>query len=161
TFMPSADINTEGSIGFNFGESAKREFWSMYVAEKPAGGAIQGPVRVASGVARSPDSRVGDFSNTTVDPADGTTVWGANEYQGLDFWDTHLASWSIAGAVIQPAIATKLTAHAQAVDTQAATPVASASTIGSRDTKSQAVVSQAATEANAIRKAVAAADRFW
>jgi len=54
-----------------------------------------------------------------------------------------------------------LTAHPQAVDTQTAIPVASASTIGSKDTKSQAVVSQAATEANAIRKAVAAADRFW
>jgi hypothetical protein len=104
TFMPSADINTAGSIGMNYGESASSEFWSMYVAERTSGGTMNGPTKVASGVARSSDSRVGDFSNTTVDPSDGTTFWGANEYQGSDFWDTHIASWSVAGAVHSPAV---------------------------------------------------------
>jgi hypothetical protein len=161
TFMPSADINTAGSIGFNFGESARKEFWSMYVAEKPAGGAIQKPVKVASGVAISPDSRVGDFSNTTVDPADGTTFWGANEYQGVDFWDTHLASWSIAGAVKQPAIIATLPPRVQASDTRTMSSVASLSAIDPKDTRGRAVVSQSAIQANAIRKSLAAVDRFW
>src|SRR5262249_28906263 len=41
------------------GESARKEFWSMYVAEKPLGGRIQGPVKVVSGIARSPDDELG------------------------------------------------------------------------------------------------------
>jgi hypothetical protein len=105
TFMPSVDINTAGSIGMTFGESAKKEFWSMYVAERTASdpaGTMQAAVKVASGVAKSLDSRVGDFSGTTVDPSDGLTFWSANEYQGTDFWDTHIASFSIAGAVHTP-----------------------------------------------------------
>ena len=63
-------------------------------------------VKVANGLARTTDSRVGDFSATTVDPADGLTFWSANEYQGPDFWDEHIASFSIAGAVHTPAHST-------------------------------------------------------
>jgi hypothetical protein len=102
TFMPTVDINTAGSIGMTFDESAKREFWSMYVTERTASdrsGSMEAPVLAAAGIARSPDSRVGDFSGTTVDPSDGLTFWSANEYQGADFWDTHVASFSISGAV--------------------------------------------------------------
>jgi hypothetical protein len=94
TFMPSADINTAGSIGVNYGESGSSTFWSMEVSEKiSTDTGFETPVQVATGVARSSDSRIGDFSATTVDPADGLTFWGANEYQGSDFWDTHLASF--------------------------------------------------------------------
>jgi hypothetical protein len=59
---------------------------------------MEAPVRVAAGTKVSSDSRVGDFSSTDVDPSDGLTFWSANEYQGSDFWDTHIASFSIAGA---------------------------------------------------------------
>jgi hypothetical protein len=106
TFMPSVDINTAGSIGMTFDESAKNEFWSMYVTERTASdpaGTMEAAVKVANGVAKTADSRVGDFSGTTVDPSDGLTFWSANEYQGTDFWDTHIASFSIAGAVHTPA----------------------------------------------------------
>jgi hypothetical protein len=106
TFMPTVDINTAGSIGMTFDESAKSEFWSMYVTERTASDAIgtmEAPVLVAAGVAKSPDSRVGDFSGTSVDPSNGLTFWSANEYQGSDFWDTHIASFSIAGAFPDPA----------------------------------------------------------
>jgi hypothetical protein len=95
-----------------FGESAKKEFWSMYVAERTASdaaGTMQAAVKVASGVAKSQDSRVGDFSGTTVDPSDGLTFWSANEYQGTDFWDTHIASFSIAGAVHTPSVVSTVT----------------------------------------------------
>ena len=77
----------------------------MYVTERTASdraGTMEAAVKVASGVAKSPDSRVGDYSATTVDPSDGLTFWSANEYQGTDFWDTHIASFSIAGAVHNP-----------------------------------------------------------
>jgi hypothetical protein len=102
TFMPSADINTAGSIGMTFDESASSENWSMYVTLRIASdpsGTMEAAVKVANGVSATPDSRVGDFSGTSVDPSDGLTFWSANEYQGSDFWDTHVASFksSVAG----------------------------------------------------------------
>jgi hypothetical protein len=108
TFMPSVDINTAGTIGMTFNESASAtptapaELWSMYVtlrtASDPAG-TMEAPVKVANGLTATPDSRVGDFSGTSVDPSDGLTFWSANQYQGNDFWDTHIASYnsSVAG----------------------------------------------------------------
>jgi hypothetical protein len=100
-FMPSVDINTAGSIGMTFDEASTSEYWSMYVTERTASdptGTMEAPVRVKAGTAISSDSRVGDFSATTVDPSDGLTFWSANEYQGADFWDTHIASFHISGA---------------------------------------------------------------
>jgi hypothetical protein len=106
-FMPTVNINTAGSIGMTFDESSKNEFWSMYVTERTASdpaGTMEAPVRVATGTTISSDSRVGDFSSTVVDPSDGLTFWSANEYQGSDLWDTHIASFQIAGAA--PALIT-------------------------------------------------------
>jgi hypothetical protein len=102
TFMPSVDINTAGSIGMTFDESASTENWSMYVTERIAAdplGTMETAVKVANGVSATTDSRVGDYSSTSVDPSDGLTFWSANEYQGNDFWDTHIASFksSVAG----------------------------------------------------------------
>jgi hypothetical protein len=105
TFMPSVDINTAGSIGMNFNESASSEFWSMYVTERIASdpsGTMETPVLVAAGTRTTPDSRVGDFSSTVVDPSDGLTFWGAGEYQGADFWDTHIASFKSSTGVNAP-----------------------------------------------------------
>jgi hypothetical protein len=95
-FMPSVNINTAGSIGMTFDESSSTEYWSMYVSERIASdpaGTMETPVRAKAGTATSPDSRVGDFSSTAVDPSDGLTFWSANEYQGSDFWDTHITSF--------------------------------------------------------------------
>ena len=93
-FMPSVNINTAGSIGMTFDESSSSEFWSMYVTEPTASdpaGTMEAPVLAKAGTAVSSDSRVGDFSSTAVDPSDGTTFWSANEYQGSQLWDTHIA----------------------------------------------------------------------
>jgi hypothetical protein len=96
TFMPTVDINTAGSIGMTFDESASTENWSMYVTLRTtsdATGTMEAAVKVANGLSTTPDSRVGDFSGTSVDPSDGLTFWSANQYQGNDFWDTHIASY--------------------------------------------------------------------
>jgi hypothetical protein len=109
TFMPSVDINTAGSIGMNFNESASNEFWSMYVTERISSdpsGTMETPVLVAAGISTTPDSRVGDFSSTVVDPSDGLTFWGAGEYQGADFWDTHVASFKSSTGVNTPVAST-------------------------------------------------------
>jgi hypothetical protein len=151
TFMPSADIDSNGTIGFNFGESAKSEFWSMYVDEMSASGVDQGAVKVASGVSKSPDSRVGDYSNTTVDPSTAGVFWGANEYQGTDFWDTHIASWSASGLIHQPAVFATL-AGTQTSGARSVILDAASSAIGSSD-KGQLLVSGPAADANLVAAA--------
>jgi len=86
-----------------FAESGRGEQWAMYVTGRTTStptGSMQSPVRVAAGTTNSPDSRIGDYSGTTVDPSDGLTFWSANEYQGADFWDTHVASFTVAGTAI-------------------------------------------------------------
>src|SRR5206468_2525777 len=106
-FMPSVDINIAGSIGLNFDESSRSEFWSMYVTGRTVGmplGTMQTPVRAVAGTASSSDSRVGDFSAITVDPSDGLTFWAVNEYQGSAFWNTRIASFTVSGtATLVPA----------------------------------------------------------
>ncbi len=99
-FMPSVEMNSAGSIGLNFDESSKSEYWSMYVTGRTTAmalGTMQAPVRTVAGTAVSRDSRVGDFSSITVDPSDGLTFWAANEYQGSAFWNTRIASFTVVG----------------------------------------------------------------
>lgn len=132
-FMPSVDINTAGSIGMTFDESSSSEYWSMYVTERIASdalGSMETPVLAKAGTATSSDSRIGDFSSTVVDPSDGLTFWSANEYQGSDFWDTHIASFksSVGGTIAQPLLTTAFSnpGGPQAVSTTAlpSTPLA-------------------------------------
>ena len=129
-FMPTVNINTAGSIGMTFNESSTSEFWSMYVTERTASdptGTMETPVLAKAGTATSPDSRVGDFSATAVDPSDGLTFWSGNQYQGADFWDTHIASFSIAGArpevlASSNAVSANLAAVPALAGSQAGTP---------------------------------------
>ncbi len=166
-FMPTVDINTAGSIGMTFDESSRSEFWSMYVTERTASdptGTMEAPVLAKAGTATSPDSRVGDYSSTTVDPSDGLTFWSANEYQGSDFWDTHIASFYIAGAIPQPAIiATLPTSGAQQGQSQTVAPSRAAPSLGERDTVSQLIGSQTRTQTvHAMRvSATRSLDTFW
>ena len=164
TFMPTVDINTAGSIGMTFDESAKSEFWSMYVTERTASdpsGTMETAVRAVAGIARTTDSRVGDFSGTTVDPSDGLTFWSANEYQGADFWDTHIASFHIAGAVHDPrVVATLADSGAQAAKTpgQAAT----LSVVGKSVSRNAARLQLGSQTGNAAHVSTAKAlDAFW
>jgi hypothetical protein len=120
-FMPTVNINTAGSIGMTFDESSSSEFWSMYVTERIASdpaGTMEAPVLAKAGTAKSSDSRVGDFSGISVDPSDGLTFWAANEYQGANLWDTHIASFksSVAGTIATP-LPTKLSATGRADST--------------------------------------------
>jgi hypothetical protein len=166
TFMPTVDINAAGSIGMTFDESAKREFWSMYVTERTASdpsGTMETAVRAVAGTARSPDSRVGDYSGTTVDPSDGLTFWSANEYQGADFWDTHIASFHIAGAVHSPAIiATLPNSGAVQAETKVVTPLLAAS-VSDRAVSAAAIGSQTLQRVDNVSRVSTAhtVDAFW
>jgi hypothetical protein len=95
-FVPSVDIHTADSIGMAFDESSSTDYWSMYGTERIATdstGTMEAPVLAKAGTATGPDSRVGDFSDTSVDPSDGLTSGSANEYEGSDSWDTQIASF--------------------------------------------------------------------
>jgi hypothetical protein len=94
--VPSVDINTADSIGMTVDESTSTECWSMHVTERIATdptGTMEAPVPAKAGTATSHDSRVGDPSDTSVDPSDGLTFWSANEYEGSDSRDTQIAGF--------------------------------------------------------------------
>jgi hypothetical protein len=150
-----------------FDESSRSEFWSMYVTERTASdpaGTMETPVLANAGTASSRDSRVGDYSSTTVDPSDGLTFWSANEYQGSDFWDTHIASFSIAGAVHSPTImATLPHSGPQQGQGQTFAPYLAAPSLGERDIVGQIIESQTGTQTvHALRVwATRSLDSFW
>jgi len=99
-FMPTVDINSVGSIGLNFAESSKSQFWSTYVTGRTTAmalGTMQTPVEAGVGTATSPDSRVGDYSGLTVDPTNDS-FWAVQQYQTpVAFWDTYVANFSVSG----------------------------------------------------------------
>jgi hypothetical protein len=166
-FMPSVDINKAGSIGMTFDESSRREYWSMYVTERTSSdplGTMETPVRAVAGITVSPDSRVGDFSATTVDPANGLTFWSGNEYQGSAFWNTRIASFSIAGAIASPLSTVRLV-NPSAAKAQTSTPAPSqtASARGEPQTPSRVVWSRSGTQMdNPLHLSVTCTlDEFW
>ncbi len=99
-FMPTVDINSAGSIGLNFAESSKSQFWSTYVTGRTTAmalGTMQAPVEAGVGASTSPDTRVGDYSGLTVDPTNGS-FWAIQQYQTpVAFWDSYVANFSVSG----------------------------------------------------------------
>jgi len=105
-WMPSIAMNGRGDIGLGFllggpttylsvaatGQSAAASGSGAFDAVELAcvdGGGVQ------EGVARS-----GDYSSTSIDPADDTTFWHTNEYVkfgGNFIWDTYVCPFTIGG----------------------------------------------------------------
>ncbi len=86
TFFPSLDINYEGDIGMTFMESSSSEYLSMYVTGQSiynadyGTGTMEPPALAIAGTARYTSSRIGDYSGTSLDPADGYSFWSFNQY---------------------------------------------------------------------------------
>jgi hypothetical protein len=108
TYFPSVDINTAGTIGMTYMESSATETVSMYVTGQVAGstpGSMQPGVVAQAGQAKytafdSSPHRAGDYSGMAVDPSDGTTFWGGNEYATnaiSNNWGTHIRAFTVAG----------------------------------------------------------------
>jgi hypothetical protein len=166
-FMPSVDINSAGSIGLNFDESSKSEFWSMYVTGRTASmplGMMQTPVLAVAGTAISPDSRVGDFSAITVDPSDGLTFWAANEYQGSAFWNTHIASFTVSGTAAPVRIDGTASSDFLGVlgqsPSQSVTPEQNEASVGLMQATVSVIEWQTVSQAMGAR-GTAAIDSFW
>jgi autotransporter-associated beta strand protein len=110
TYMPSAAIATDGSIGMTYIESSGTENVSMYVigrvtADLP--GTMEAPLLVKAGEQGYQGTRVGDFSSVMVDPTTGTTFWAANEYAITDSnitdpnWGTWIDSFQVVNSHVK------------------------------------------------------------
>jgi hypothetical protein len=133
--VPSVDINTADSIGMTVDESSSIECRSMDVTQRiitDPTGTMEAPVLAKAGTATSPDSRVGDLSDTSVDPSDGLTFWSANESEGSNPSDTQIAGFrssvystaSSSIGVASPAVLTRPTQGLTATTAQVTGPVA-------------------------------------
>jgi methionine-rich copper-binding protein CopC len=103
--MPSVDMDKNGNLGFTWFESSSSEFMSMWVGTLSTTGAF-GSADVAPGGGDFVfNFRIGDYSSLVVDPSDGVTFWGANEFigsdGGSDIWRTHIQSFTPAAPVQQ------------------------------------------------------------
>jgi len=94
--MVSVDEDRNQHLGMTWIESSHREYLSMWV------GTTTKKARVAVGPGGGfffYSSRLGDYSSTVLDPADGLTFWSANEHIGndgaSDIWRTHIASFTV------------------------------------------------------------------
>jgi autotransporter-associated beta strand protein len=104
TYMPSAALATDGSIGMTYDESSPVENMSMYVTGRtvsdPAG-TMETPVLVKAGQQYYQGTRIGDFCGIAVDPVTGTTFWAVNEYAiatsdlTLPNWGTWIAAFQV------------------------------------------------------------------
>jgi methionine-rich copper-binding protein CopC len=96
--MPSVDEDINGNLGFSWMESSLSEYLSMWVATLDPSGNFNSAVAAPGGGIFAVSFRIGDYSSTVLDPADGTTFWSANEFIGSDgfndIWNTHIQSFS-------------------------------------------------------------------
>jgi hypothetical protein len=100
-FFPSIEINYEGDIGVTYMESSSNEYLSIYVAGQSIydnANTMQPGQLVFAGTSSYTLSRAGDYAGLTVDPNDGYTFWGANEYKGSSSWNTGIAQFGISAA---------------------------------------------------------------
>ena len=96
--MPSVNEDKRGNLGLTWMESSSTEYLSMWVGNLNTKGNLSAQP-AAPGIGFFFVSfRIGDYSTIVLDPSDGRTFWGANEYIGsdgnTDIWRTHVTSFS-------------------------------------------------------------------
>jgi hypothetical protein len=96
TYFPEMDIAPDGTLGMNYSESGTSEYMSMYfTGQRPAVdalGTMETPkLAKTNPVVLNAFGRAGDYSFTSVDPADGS-FWAVNEYAG-SFASPNWATW--------------------------------------------------------------------
>jgi len=100
--MPSVDQDINGRLGMNWFESSTKECMSMWVnaiGTKKTKKVLKNATDVTPNAGfMFANFRIGDYSTTVVDPNDGVTFWGANEFIGpngsTDIWSTHITSFT-------------------------------------------------------------------
>jgi len=96
--MPSVDEDSQGTLGLTWMESSSSEYVSMWVGTVDNADNLGSSVAALGGGFFPFSSRIGDYSTTVLDPADGRIFWSANEYIGddgdSDIWRTHITSFT-------------------------------------------------------------------
>jgi hypothetical protein len=107
-FMPSIAVDNAGNTAIGYSTSNTTQFPSIRYAGRlaadPPNDLGQGEATMFSGTGSQTDTngRWGDYSMTTIDPADGMTFWHVNEYEattGSFNWSTRIGKFNFVGAV--------------------------------------------------------------
>jgi len=105
-FMPSIAVDQNGNTAIGYSVSSPTMFPGIRYAGRlvadPPGNLAQGENTMFSGTGSETDTggRWGDYSMTTIDPADGLSFWHVNEYEavtGQFNWHTRIGKFSFAG----------------------------------------------------------------
>ena len=109
-FMPSIAVDQNGNTAIGYSASSTTQFPSIRYAGRlatdPIGNLTQGEAIMFNGTGSQTDTsgRWGDYSMTTVDPADGMTFWHVNEYYATTSsfnWHTRIGKFNFgAGAEV-------------------------------------------------------------
>ncbi len=110
-FMPSIAVDQNGNTAIGYSLSSASMFpgirYAGRLAADPPNNLAQGENTMFSGTGSESDTngRWGDYSMTTIDPADGTSFWHANEYEattGSFNWHTRIGKFNFVGGGISP-----------------------------------------------------------
>jgi hypothetical protein len=99
-FMPSIAVDSCGDTAIGYASSSGSMFPGIRYAGRlvtdPLNNLSQGEAIMFSGTGSQTGTRWGDYSMTTIDPADGLTFWHANEYYTVTSnfnWHTRIGSF--------------------------------------------------------------------
>jgi len=110
-FIPSIAVDTNGNTAIGYSVSSSSMFPGIRYAGRLAGDPLndlgQGEATMFSGTGSETDTlgRWGDYSMTTIDPADGITFWHTNEYDatsGSFNWSTRIGKFQFPAATPTP-----------------------------------------------------------
>ncbi|HCP91575.1 MAG TPA: hypothetical protein DIT76_05970 [Spartobacteria bacterium] len=110
-FMPSIAVDNAGNTAIGYSTSSSTIFpgisYAGRLATDPIGNLGQGEATMFSGTGSESDTngRWGDYSMTTIDPADGMTFWHVNEYEattGSFNWHTRIGKFAFGGGPPTP-----------------------------------------------------------
>lgn len=96
-YFPSLAVNVAGDMALGFSGSSATHYIGAYYAWQPACGMSVGlPRLVHDGEIAYEKDRWGDYSYTSVDPADGLRLWSVQQYAKRQFFsgEGFLPNWS-------------------------------------------------------------------
>jgi hypothetical protein len=108
-FMPSIAVDQNGNMAIGYATSSLSIHPGMRYAGRlesdPPNNLGQGEAVMFEGAGSQTGNRWGDYSMTTVDPADGMTFWHANEYYATTSnfnWKTRIGKFNFQGGGVSP-----------------------------------------------------------
>jgi hypothetical protein len=93
-YFPSLTVNQNGDMVIGFSGSKATEYIGAFFSGRRASGAMPAkPVLVQAGRFEYTSNRWGDYSNTSLDPVDGVSVWTVQQFVKLSEgrWGTWVA----------------------------------------------------------------------